>query len=109
MLFEEVEARFLSGEIFADCRDGTQEFYVRFIKPSEYFINTVPGFMGVSVLVSEPDFLFILVDVAATHMSVDPSAGFFCASKECFAQTQGDSGIRVVEANENVSSRFYEF
>ena len=99
VFFEEAEAGFFSWEALADLGNGAQELHVLFIEPAEHFVDAVPGFMGVAVLIGKPDFLLAPVDVAAAHVGVHPSTGSFRDREEGFAEPEGEPRGGVVEAN----------
>ena len=102
MFFQETQSRIFPGEILTDCWYGAEEFHAGFIEPSEDFVDGVPGFMGIPVLIGEPDFLLRLIDVTTTHVGVEKATGFSRHREESLAESERYPCIRIVEADEDV-------
>src|SRR3989344_239692 len=60
------------------------------------------GFMGIPVLIGEPDFLLRLIDVTTTHVGVEKATGFSRHREESLAESERYPCIRIVEADEDV-------
>src|SRR3990167_1872475 len=102
MFFQETQSRIFPGEILTVCWYGAEEFHAGFIEPSEDFVDGVPGFMGIPVLIGEPDFLLRLIDVTTTHVGVEKATGFSRHREESLAESERYPCIRIVEADEDV-------
>lgn len=100
----------IHGQPFAevDLRDGIYVVDTVLPKPVKDMTHRKLLFMGVLVLIHEPDHFLLLVPRLSSHVEIKPCEPIPHEAKDQSSQVEQEPAVPVVEADDDIPSFFHE-